>query len=670
MNQKQFQIIDWRRTAGKPAVCRGIIMKKSPLFAFALIFMLSISGCSIKNSQKTSVNNTNNTDGSAGSETSAADTVMEVNASDMFSGRDYEVGYDTSESALIQLNGTTAASSSDAVQISENTITITDEGTYILSGTLDDGMVIVNAKDTDKLQLVLNNVSIHSETSAPIYILEADKVVVTLAEDSENTLSNGGSFTAIDDNNVDGCIFSKQDLSLNGSGSLTIDSPAGHGIVCKDDLVFTSGTYTITAASHGLDVNDSVRATNAKLAITSGKDGIHAENSDDTSLGFIYIEDGDFNITAEGDGISAGAYLQIEDGDFAVTSGGGSKNGQQHTSDFGGGGMRGGGRRMDGGSREKDAIKTPGKQPDTSSESPLEAPSEIPSELPSQTASPSAASSAAQPETEDSASTVSMKGIKAASNLVVNNGRFNLNTADDAIHSNTSITINGGDFEAASGDDGFHADETLTVTAGTINVAESYEGLEGLHVNISGGNITVLASDDGINAAGGTDQSGLGGRHGSDSFGSVGGGGNSSGSGSISISDGTITVHASGDGLDANGTLEISGGMVTVSCPVNGDTSILDYDASGEITGGVFIGTGSDRMAQTLQSSSQGVIDISGDTQFDAGQITLLDKNGKEILSYEAEQSYDYAIFSSPELVKGETYTITSGTSSKEYTAS
>ena len=131
-----------------------------------------------------------------------------------------------------------------------------------------------------------------------MYILSADKVFVTLAENTENTLSNGGTFTAIDDNNIDAVLFSKQDLTLNGLGSLKITSPAGHGIVCKDDLVLTGGTYNVTSASHGFDANDSVRIANASITIDAGKDGIHAENADDTWLGFVYALSGSVNIEA------------------------------------------------------------------------------------------------------------------------------------------------------------------------------------------------------------------------------------------------------------------------------------------------------------------------------------------------------------------------------------
>ena len=178
----------------------------------------------------------------------------------------------------ITLSGGSASSDSDAVQISGSTVTITDEGTYILSGTLNDGMIVVSAEDTDKIQLVLDNVEITSSDSAAIYVLEADKVFITTASGSENSLANGGEYVAIDDNNIDAVIFSKSDLTLNGAGTLTINAAAGHGVVSKDDLVLTSGAYTITAASQGLSGKDSVRIANGTYTITSGKDGIHAEN--------------------------------------------------------------------------------------------------------------------------------------------------------------------------------------------------------------------------------------------------------------------------------------------------------------------------------------------------------------------------------------------------------
>lgn len=201
------------------------------------------------------------------------------------------------------------------------------------------------------------------------------------------------------------------------------------------------------------------------------------------------------------------------------------------------------------------------------------------------------------------------------------------------------MTVNGGTFEIATGDDAFHADETLTVTAGTIHITESYEGLEGLQVDIQGGDISLTASDDGLNAAGGT------------------------------ISGGTLYIAASGDGIDANGTLEISGGYTVVTGPTQGDTATLDYDVSAVITGGTFIGTGASGMAQTFSSSEQGVISISAGTRSAGTQITLTDTAGNELISYTPELDFNVVILSSPDIVSGETYTITVGESSGEFEA-
>ena len=600
-------------------------------------------------------NSVNNSDYSNNSSTAELFSAKDV--SDMFTDRDYEIGYDENSSIFIQLNGDSISCDSNSVKVSGTMATITDEGTYVISGTLSDGMIVVNAGEKDKLKLVLNGVSINSETSAPIYILEADKVFITLATDTSNTLSNGGKFNAVDENNIDSVIFSKQDLTFNGLGSLTVSSPAGHGIVSKDDLVFTSGTYTINSASHGLDANDSVRIANADITIDAGKDGIHAENSDDAELGFVYIASGTFNIFADGDGISAEAYMQINDGSFQIVSGGGSTNASKQSDD-------------------------------------------------------------------------SLKAIKSAGYLLISNGTFNIDSADDAVHSNASIAVNGGNFEIASGDDGFHADESLTVSAGTINITESYEGLEALNLEVSGGDITLVATDDGLNAAGGTDSSGFGGPRGNDNFGGRhgnggfrgprvndipdnvadprgnkgfggpqgdgnfngsngtndnngftplegnegfsggrGGGGFSNGDGTLVISGGNLYIKAFGDGIDANGTLEISGGNITVCGPTQGDTATLDYDTSGVITGGTFIGTGASGMAQSFSSSEQGVIAVKVGNQSADTQIVLKDKSGNTLISYAPELSFAVVILSSPEIVKGETYTLSVGSYTEEVNA-
>ena len=550
-------------------------------------------------------------------------TVTTAQRDEMFTERDLDPSYDEENSVRITLNGASAEADSDSVQISEGIVTISAEGTYIISGTLDEGQIVVCVQDSEKVQLVLDEATIQCADSAALYVAEGDKVFVTLATGTENALINGGTFADEQDESIDGALFSRQDLTINGSGTLHITSSAGHGIVCNDDLVLTGGTISVSSASHGLKANDSVRMTGVlTLSVDAGKDGIHAENDEDDSLGFIYIEQGTFSLEAEGDGLSASAYMQILDGTFAITAGGGSVNATKESSDQWGGFMdRGGG---------------PQRQ----------------------------MSESEQTSSEDDST--SMKGLKAAGDLTIVSGTFQIDSADDAVHANASITVRGGTFDITTGDDGMHADDTLTITDGTITISESYEGLEALHVDIQGGNITLTSSDDGLNAAGGTDASGTeGGRDGM--FG--GGGRSASSGGTITISGGILNINASGDGIDANGTIEITGGYTVVCGPTQGDTATLDYDAAASISGGTFIGTGASGMAQTFSDAQQGLISVSLNAQTEGTAITLTDQDGNEIISYTPELSYAVIILSSPDIISGETYTLTAGTVSGSVTA-
>ena len=516
--------------------------------------------------------------GSAGTLVGA---VSLVETEDMFTSRDKEVGYDVSSSVIIELNGDSIKSSSDTVQVDGTSAVISEEGTYIISGTLDDGMIIVNADDKAKIQLVLDNADISSSTSAAIYVCSADKVFITLAANSENTLSNGGEYVAIDENNIDAVIFSKDDLTLNGTGSLNINAAAGHGIVSKDDLVITGGTYNITVEKHGLSAKDSIRIADGSFNLVSGKDGMHSENEDDTSLGFIYVADGSFDITAEDDGLSGSGYVQIENGTYVIES--------------------------------------------------------------------------------------VAKALKATKDLLINDGTYDIASTDDSVHSNSSITVNGGIYRISTGDDGFHADSDLTITGGNITITDSYEGLEGLCITISGGGIDIVSADDGINAAGGNDQSGFGG------FGGYGGRGGdafaANADAHIYISGGIISIDAKGDGIDSNGDLYISGGEVYVSGPEDGGNGALDYTSDGVITGGILVAAGASQMAQNMGSqSTQGSILLNFSTQEAGSTICLADSSGKEILSWQSRKTYSSVVISCPEIATGSTYTVTAGTVSNTVT--
>ena len=508
-------------------------MKRKVVLAFLLTGALVLSGCS----------KTNNSNETSSGSTSTDSSAQGIDVSNMFSDRDKEIGYDEENSTVIKLSDDSTTCDSDAVQISGNTVTIIDEGTYILSGTLTDGMVIVDAEGTDKVQLVLDGVDITSAESAAIYVREADKVFITTASDSQNTLTNGGTYTAIDDNNIDAAIFSKSDLTLNGAGSLTITAKAGHGVVSKDDLVLTSRTYQIDAASHGLSGKDSVRIASGSYTIVSGKDGIHAENADDTSLGFVYLADGTFDITSDGDGISAGNWLQADGGVYTVKAGGGSENVQKSDGEWQFG---------------------PGQQTESTD------------------------------TTEED--TVSMKAIKAAGELILKGGKYSLDSADDTIHSNANITISDGEFTLASGDDGIHADSATTISGGTIDITESYEGIEGLSIDITGG-----------------------------------------------------------------GTY--------VSGPTNDGNRAVDYNGTGTVTGGIFIAAGSSGMAENFgDSSTQGVMMVTVNSQAAGSAVSLSDSSGNELVSWTPEKEYTSVIISCPEITTGQEYTLTTGSDTTQIT--
>lgn len=530
-----------------------------------------------------------------------------LDGSDMFSDRDKEIGYEESDCIQITLNQTSAECSSDNVSISGSTVTISGEGTYLLSGSLDDGMIIVDASESEKIQLILSGADISCSTSAAIYVKQADKVFITLAADTENRLTTTDEFVAIDDNNIDAVIFSKDDLTLNGSGSLTLNASHGHGIVSKDDLVFTGGTYSITSEKHALSGKDSVRIADGTFTLSTGSDGIHAENTEDTSKGFIYIAGGTFQINASQDGLDTGSTLQIEGGSFTVTTSGGSAEADANM----------------------ETMREP-KQENWDFDSYANA-------------------------SDSDSSSSSCKGLKADGAFYIMDGKFVIDSYDDAIHSSSDIIIQDGNINIMTGDDGVHADGNVTISGGTLTVTQSYEGIEGKSIDITGGTVTVTASDDGLNATDGSTQTGEG---------DPGiGGGNIDENIYLSISGGTLNVNASGDGLDTNGNLLISGGEIYVSGAKDNGNGALDYDGEATITGGILAASGFSGMAQNFgSSSSQGCILVSVSTQSSETAITLRDSGGHTLISYTPPKEYNSILISCPNLTEGARYTLICGT--------
>lgn len=625
-------------------------------FAMALS-MTAVAGCTgIKSSTGNVVSSETETNAE---ETSAQSEAGTFSSADMFTERDLAGTYEESGAVYVTLSDDGIAGETDGVVIDGQMVTITAEGTYIFSGTLSEGQIVVDA-DNAKVQIVFDNVDITCASSAAVYVKSAEKVFVTLAEGSQNTLRNTDEYVAIDDNNIDAVIFAKSDLTLNGTGSLTIISAEGHGIVSKDDLKIIGGTYDITAAGHALSGKDSVRIADGTFILTAEKDGIHAENADDEEKGYIYIADGDFTITSDGDGMDASNIVQIEDGTFDITAGGGAANSlKTHESDVPGGpggGMPQNGERPDGESMPQMGEKPDGenmtemgKRPDGTT--PPEKPSQTDqSDTADETAAPDNATdhqSSSAETTEDTTtdeSGTSTKGIKAGGGMYLNGGTYQIDSADDSIHSNANITIADGTYTLATGDDGVHADDALIVNGGTITVTESYEGLEGLTVTINDGTIDITASDDGINTAGEK----------------------------MELNGGYIHILAGGDGVDSNGDLTINGGEIYIDGPSDNGNNAIDYGdrSSAYVNGGTLVAIGSSGMAEVMSDSSkQKVLMIKLGEQMEAGNVVLTDSEGNVIVSYTALKTYDCVIISTAEVESGATYTLTTSGTTTEVTA-
>lgn len=614
------------------------------LFCATALSMTAVAGCTgTKSSTGNVVSSETETNAE---ETSAQSEAGTFSSADMFTERDLAGTYEESGAVYVTLSDDGITGETDGVAINGQMVTITAEGTYIFSGTLSEGQIVVDA-DNAKVQIVFDNVDITCASSAAVYVKSAEKVFVTLAEGSQNTLRNTDEYVAIDDNNIDAVIFAKSDLTLNGTGSLTIISAEGHGIVSKDDLKITGGTYDITAAGHALSGKDSVRIADGTFILTAEKDGIHAENADDEEKGYIYIADGDFTITSDGDGMDASNIVQIEDGTLDITAGGGAANSlKTHESDVPGG--PGGGMPQNGEKPDGESMPQMGEKPDGEN-------------MPQDT-------------TTDESGT-STKGIKAGGGMYLNGGTYQIDSADDSIHSNANITIADGTYTLATGDDGVHADDALIVNGGTITVTESYEGLEGLTVTINDGTINITARDDGVNAAGGTDQSGFG------TFGDHFKGMDSADDETEETTDnemwmelngGYIHILAGGDGVDSNGDLTINGGEIYIDGPSDNGNSAIDYGdrSSAYVNGGTLVAIGSSGMAEVMSDSSkQKVLMVKLGEQMEAGNVVLTDSEGNVIVSYTALKTYDCVIISTAEVESGATYTLTTSGTTTEVTA-
>lgn len=661
-------------------------------------------------------------------------TVSTVNLTEgKYSEEKLDASWNEKSAVKITLNGDSVTADDKNVEVDGSKVTITGAGTYVLSGTLSDGQIVVDSDDKDSVRLVLNGAEITCSNSSAIWVKDGE-MIITLADGTENTLTDGAEYTTdSEDDEPKAAVYAKDDLTFNGNGSLTVNGNYKNGIQCKDALKFVSGTYTITAANNGLVGKDSVSIKDGTYTITSGGDGIKSTNTDETDKGYVIIDGGTFTITAEGDGIQAETLLRVNDGDFTITTGGGSENAVQKNGMGGGGPIGGGGQMPENGSGRPEDGRAPGNQEAESSDgqsanadaaasdsnssagstdtnTPLEKkdlpqgnggqPGEPPqnntdnsnsdsngSADGSDTSDSDTSGNQMQPggtppdmnqQSSEEEDTTSTKGLKSYVELVATGGTFNIDSCDDALHSDNSVEVTDGTYTINTGDDGIHADKTLNISGGTIDIQQCSEGIEGFDIVINDGDIRVTASDDAINAAGAssTDNSDTTAdsetnKEQTDNSVSDSGNGQQTGQmggqmeaedqgATLTINGGSLYVNANGDGLDANGDILITGGNLTLHGPADGGNGTLDYASECKITGGTFAAVGSNGMIQNpSEDSEQPVICQSLDSQVESGTvIAVKDEDGNVITEIKTEKNVQWYAFSSSKLKVGKSYTI------------
>lgn len=671
-------------------------------------------------------------------------TVSTVNLTEgKYSEEKLDASWNEKSAVKITLNGDSVTADDKNVEVDGSKVTITGAGTYVLSGTISDGQIVVDSDDKDSVRLVLNGAEITCSNSSAIWVKAGD-TIITLADGTENTLTDGAEYTTdSEDDEPKAAVYAKDDLTFNGSGSLTVNGNYKNGIQCKDALKFVSGTYTITAANNGLVGKDSVSIKDGTYTITSGGDGIKSTNTDETDKGYVIIDGGTFTITAEGDGIQAETLLRVNDGDFTITTGGGSENAVQKNGMGGGGPIGGGGQMPENGSGRPEDGRAPGNQEAESSDgqsanadaaasdsnssagsTDTNTPPEKkdlpqgnggqPGEPPqnntdnsnsdsngsadgSDTSDSDTSGNQMQPggtppdmnqQSSEEEDTTSTKGLKSYVELVATGGTFNIDSCDDALHSDNSVEVTDGTYTINTGDDGIHADKTLNISGGTIDIQQCSEGIEGFDIVINDGDIRVTASDDAINAAGesSTDNSDTTAdsetnKEQTDNSVSDSGNGQQTGQmggqmeaedqgATLTINGGSLYVNANGDGLDANGDILITGGNLTLHGPADGGNGTLDYASECKITGGTFAAVGSNGMIQNpSEDSEQPVICQSLDSQVESGTvIAVKDEDGNVITEIKTEKNVQWYAFSSSKLKVGKSYTICIGDQETEVT--
>lgn len=449
--------------------------------------------------------------------------------------------------------------------------------------------------------LVLNNANITNSNGACIYAQAVDTLYLASMSGTTNTIADGENYS-------ENYGIEDVDAAVYSKGNIA--------------LIGDGKTEIISKHYHGIHSKDYLQVLGGEYLVSAVRNGIVGKD-------YVAIKDGTLNVTSGNDGVKSNqdtdtklGYIVIDGGNITINATGDAIQAETRVS-------------ISDGTFD---LTTGGGAKITSTNSEW-----------------GRWGGADNTNTE---SNTSAKGIKAEKYIFIDGGNFTFNTSDDAIHSNTNIVINNGNITINSGDDGIHADSDLVVNNGNIDITQSYEGIEATSITINDSNVKVVANDDGFNAAGGNDSSSINGRAGQNRF-----GGN--GVGSLTINGGTVYVNSTGDGLDSNNSISITGGYITVDGPTNNGNGALDHDGNMTISGGTLIAAGSSGMLELPStSSSQNTICIvfastpSANTEF-----SLKDSGGNTIVSYTPSKQYASIIVSTPEIATNASYTAITGNS-------
>lgn len=618
-------------------------VNKSCIAAVILAMCLMTSGCG---SQNYTTDN-KNTDTTVTSSITAQDTNV--------------THADDADNYKTEITGEFSITSTDGSTITQNdsVYTITQAGEYTVTGLLSEGQIVVNADDNAEITIVLNGTSITCSNGSPIYIKNADNVKIKSEENTYNCIVDAR--TEADDNsdnssseNGNAAIYAACDLKLVGKGALSVTGNYNNGIQSKDDLSIKNVTIKVNAVNNAIKGNDEVAIESGEIIAISRKgDGIKTSNSSLSNKGKrkgnVIISGGNIDIYAACDGIDAAYGVDVSgDGNLNIYTDTYSNYSEAVAADNSG--------------SSASSVGTPPDMNNTQNNGNMGNPPDMNNSSSNSGNNPGmkgnfgggnrAANGMPGNNSSGNSSkkSYSTKGIKAESEINISGAAINISSTDDGIHANSDsgvletgedgkgiISISGGTITISTGDDGIHADKELNITDGYINVLTSYEGLEAITINISGGQSFVYAADDGINACTGDGSS----------------------TPLINITGGYVDVTTGSgdtDGIDSNGSYTQSGGMVLVkggssSGQVSGS---IDVDGNITITGGTCIALGG--ICETPVNSVNAYVFSS--VSFNSGSYSVKDSSGNEIISFTLNNSYSNGWICTSALTTNTEYTL------------